>query len=126
MGGDLKMTADILLTKCREFGVTLAPGADGKLRVTPRGRLPEALREALRQRKAEVLALLIRQPSPWPCTHCGKPAEIEAERGGKRVDAPAGQQQSPAPPDYRTLYREMAEAVREDCFLIDPAWLLVH
>lgn len=28
--------------------------------------------------------------------------------------------------DYRTLYQQTAEAIREDCFLIDPAWLLDH
>lgn len=33
------------------------------------------------------------------------------------------QQESPAPLDYRQLYHQAAEAVREDCFSIDPCWL---
>ena len=70
------MTADILLAKCRELGVVLVPGAEGKLRIAPPGRLPEELREELKRRKAEVLALLSQQS--WPCPHCGAPAEIEA------------------------------------------------
>src|SRR5262249_12591115 len=29
-------------------------------------------------------------------------------------------------PDYRALYREMAEAIKEDCCLIRPHWLAEH
>lgn len=80
------------------FAVT--PGPDGKLKVRASAPLPEELREALRQRKAEVLALLssdtaeeaavatgepVRIPQrredvliPWPCCRCGNPAEVEA------------------------------------------------
>jgi hypothetical protein len=65
------MTADALIAQCRNLGVTLAAGPGGKLRVSPPGRLPGDLREQLRRRKAEVLALLT-QPSPsWACPHCG-------------------------------------------------------
>jgi len=28
--------------------------------------------------------------------------------------------------DYRALYAQTAAAVREDCFLLDPDWLLAH
>ena len=27
-------------------------------------------------------------------------------------------------PDYRSLYQQMAEAVQDDCFLIDACWLI--
>jgi len=77
------MTADLLIFKCRGLGVTLAPGPEGKLRVSPPGVVPEDLREALRQHKGEILALLNQSARPtlypvWPCEHCGQPAEIEA------------------------------------------------
>ena len=80
------MTADILLAKCRELGVVLVPGAEGKLRIAPPGRLPEELRAELKRRKAEVLALLSQQS--WPCPHCGNPAVVEAvepSRDGTRM-----------------------------------------
>jgi hypothetical protein len=31
-----------------------------------------------------------------------------------------------ASPDYHGLYRQMAEATTEDCWSIDPVWLLEH
>ena len=78
-----------LLARCQELGATLAPGPDGKLKVRAPAPLPEELREELRQRKAEVLTLLTQQQaSPWPCRHCGRPAEIEAvepSRDGQRT-----------------------------------------
>jgi hypothetical protein len=33
------------------------------------------------------------------------------------------QQQQPSP-DYRGLYRQTAEEIADDCWAIDPAWLL--
>ncbi len=74
------MNVHEVLTRCRDLGVILAASPDGKLRATPPGKLPEDLREQLRRCKAEVLALLNRrqEPSPWPCRHCGQPAEVEA------------------------------------------------
>jgi TubC N-terminal docking domain len=66
-----------VLSRCHELGVILAVSPQGKLRATPPGKLPEELREQLRQRKAEVLALLTQQSAVWPCPHCGQPAEIE-------------------------------------------------
>lgn len=67
-----------LLARCRELGATFAPGPDGKLKVRVPAPLPAELREALRQRKAEVLALLTQtQATLWPCRHCGNLAEIE-------------------------------------------------
>lgn len=87
--------AQTLLARCQELGATLTPGHDGKLKVRAPAPLPEELREELRRRKAEVLALL-------------------------------GAQQQPPPPDYRALYRRMAETVAADCWSLDPAWLLDH
>jgi hypothetical protein len=75
-----------LLSRCRALGAEFTPTPDGKLKVTAPAPLPDELREQLRQRKAEVLALL--SPSPWPCPHCGKAATIEAvepSRDGSRM-----------------------------------------
>src|SRR5215468_6875763 len=47
-----------LLEQCCRYGVTLTPAPEGKLRVSPPGKLPDDLREALKQHKAEVLVLL--------------------------------------------------------------------
>jgi hypothetical protein len=55
------MTEEVrtILDRCRELGVRLAPGVDGKLRVSPPpDQLPKAIREALRRHKAEVLSAL--------------------------------------------------------------------
>ena len=49
-----------LLTRCRELGADLSPTPEGKLKVKAPAPLPEDLQEALRQRKAEILALLSR------------------------------------------------------------------
>ncbi|HJY81343.1 MAG TPA: hypothetical protein VKK81_09695 [Candidatus Binatia bacterium] len=56
------------------------------------------------------------------------------EMFGKPELAAAAEKQLPSPPaseressaDYGTLYRQMAEALAEDCWAIDPAWLLDH
>jgi hypothetical protein len=92
----MSATAIQLLAECRSRGISLRPGAEGKLKVSPPPeRLPAELREALRRHKTEVLALL--------------------------------QQQEPStPPDYRRLYRQVAESITEDCFSLPPAWLLDH
>lgn len=50
--------AQSLLIRCQELGATLAPGPDGKLRVRAPAPLPEGLRQELKRRKREVLALL--------------------------------------------------------------------
>jgi hypothetical protein len=52
------MTATTLIARCRELGIILTSGPEGKLRVSPRGLLPDDLRTGLKQQKAEVLALL--------------------------------------------------------------------
>ena len=49
-----------LLTRCRELGAEFLPQPNGKLKVRAPAPLPENLREALRLRKAEILALLSR------------------------------------------------------------------
>jgi hypothetical protein len=78
-----------LLVRCRELGAEFIPGSGGNLKVRAPAPLPEELREQLRQRKAEVLALLTQQqPDAWLCPHCGRKAEIEAvepSRDGTRM-----------------------------------------
>lgn len=70
------MNTHELLTDLQRQGFSLRPLSDGQLEVRPASRLTEGLRQELRKRKSEVLALL-NQPA-WPCEHCGQPAEIEA------------------------------------------------
>ncbi|SRR5712692_90089 len=70
------MQASELLTTLHHQGFTLTPLPGGRLEVRPASKLPEELRQELKQRKAEVLTLL-QQPAHWPCPHCGKPAVIE-------------------------------------------------
>lgn len=48
-----------LLTRCRELGAEITPSPGGNLRVRAPIPLPHELREALKQYKAQVLALLI-------------------------------------------------------------------
>lgn len=69
-----------LLTRCQKLGATFLPLPDGRLKVRAPAPLPDELQAELRQRKAEVLALLSQQekPTPWLCPHCGTPAEVEA------------------------------------------------
>jgi len=83
-----------LIAKCRDFGVALAPGPGGKLRLSPPGKLPEELRGELRRRKAEVLAVLLVE---------------KAEEIGK--------------PDYRSLYQELSSNPLFDDFPVIDAWL---
>ncbi len=79
------MTADTLISRCRDLGVTLSPSSEGKLRVSPPGVLPEELRAQLRRCKTEVLALLIQPARPlptdsapaWPCPGCGGPVRLD-------------------------------------------------
>jgi len=54
------MQARELLTSLHRQGFTLTPLPGGRLEVRPTSKLPEELREELRQRKAEVLMLLTR------------------------------------------------------------------
>lgn len=51
---------EMLLLRCRELGAEFTPAPEGKLKVKAPAPLPEDLRDALKQRKAEVLALLSR------------------------------------------------------------------
>lgn len=69
--GGVVTEALALISKCRDLGLILAPGPQGKLRVSPPGRLPEELRAELRRHKAEVLIALqspqpAEQPTPQP------------------------------------------------------------
>ena len=63
MGGIL-MSVDTLLARCRDLGVTVTPGAEGKLRVSPPGVLPDALRTELKKHKEAVLILLAKRLRP--------------------------------------------------------------
>src|SRR5262245_39080226 len=56
------MTATELLSDLKQQGFTLIPLAGGKLGVKPADRLTEELRQHLRERKGELLALLRAQP----------------------------------------------------------------
>jgi len=58
------MTAQEVLARCQELGVKLAPGTQGKLRVSPPPEeLPKEVREDLRRCKTEILALLVHHQS---------------------------------------------------------------
>src|SRR5262245_36629760 len=92
------MTADVLLTQCRTLGVILAPGPCGKLLVSPPGKLPVELREALQQHKTELLELLKSRQGQDP-----------------RLAS-----------NYRQRYCEMAESIADDCQAIAPVWWLEH
>src|SRR5262249_20849153 len=62
-----KMTSADLVADLQRQGFILTPLPEGKLAVKPVEKLTGSLREALRQRKAEVLALLQQQePSASP------------------------------------------------------------
>lgn len=47
-----------LLARCRELGAEFFPGPDGTLKVKAPTPLPDALREEVKRRKQEILALL--------------------------------------------------------------------
>jgi ribosomal protein L37AE/L43A len=65
-----------LLTRCRELGAEFTPTPEGKLKVRAPSPLPEPLREALKQHKAEVMALLCQSPA-WSCPVCGGPVRLD-------------------------------------------------
>lgn len=58
-----------LLAKCRDLGATFSPTPEGKLKVQAPAPLPDALRQELKQRKAEILAAL--QSPSCACPQCG-------------------------------------------------------
>lgn len=64
-----------LLRQCASLGVSLAPGDNGALRVSPPGMLPDDLKAALRIHKPAVLKLLTAPPADFlsetPCPICG-------------------------------------------------------
>jgi hypothetical protein len=67
-----------LLARCQELGATLTPGPENKLKIQAPAPLPEELREALRQRKAEVLVWLAQTQTPlWPCPACSGQVRLE-------------------------------------------------
>ena len=79
------MTAAELLTDLQRQGFSLTPLPEGKLAVSPADKLTDTLRAQLRQRKAEVLALLTQPARPlpiesapaWPCPGCGGPVRLD-------------------------------------------------
>jgi len=77
-----------LLEEARAAGLRVRAEGDRLIVRGPKSAEPVA--KALLAKKAEVLALLHRQP------------------------------------DYRSLYRQAGEAVQEECFRINPGWLIDH
>lgn len=72
------MIAATLLEEIRAAGLTLDPAPDG-LRVTPKGRLTDELRQKIRAHKAELLAAL----SPPPDDR----ADLEADTASQAMTA---------------------------------------
>jgi predicted RNA-binding Zn-ribbon protein involved in translation (DUF1610 family) len=68
--------AQTLLARCRELGAKLTSAPDDKLKVRAPVPLPEELQAELKQRKAEVLALLT-EPSLFPCPACDGPVRLD-------------------------------------------------
>ena len=91
------MSVQEVIARCRELGVTLAPGGDGKLRASPPGRLPAELREELRRHKQEVLTLLLAEKSQ------------ETEK-----------------PDYQAIYQQATSDPFFDEFPLVDDWLADH
>jgi hypothetical protein len=91
------MSVQDIIARCRELGVTLAPGPSGTLRVAPPGRLPAELREELRRHKQEVLTLLL-----------------------------AEQSQETEKPDYQAIYQQVASDPLFDEFPLIDDWLVDH
>src|SRR5215510_10390654 len=60
-----EMTTAELLSDLQRQGFILIPLPEDKLAVKPAEKLTDALREAIRQRKVEVLALLAQRPRPY-------------------------------------------------------------
>jgi hypothetical protein len=64
-----------ILAQRQDLGVTLAPGGQGVLRVSPPGVLPSHLTEVLKAYKADILKLITAPPadclSEEPCAICG-------------------------------------------------------
>jgi hypothetical protein len=69
------MTVQEILVQCETHGVTLAPGQNSTIRVSPPGVLPDKLRKALQEHKGAVLQLLSAPPADVtanePCDVCG-------------------------------------------------------
>ncbi|MBI3247314.1 MAG: hypothetical protein HYZ50_12490 [Deltaproteobacteria bacterium] len=72
------MTAHDLLKNCEEQGVHIEAGPSGKLRLRPPGKIPDDMKQKLRQHKDEILLILCQQrrflsrplgqennPAPW-------------------------------------------------------------
>lgn len=68
-----------LVNRCYALGAEFLPQPDGKLKVRAPAPLPEPLRVALKQHKAEVLALLRECPS-WSCPACKGVVRLEPFR----------------------------------------------
>jgi len=70
---NLRMT--VILARCQKRGVSLSPGEQGTIRLTPPGVLPSHLKELLTAHKADILKLFTAPPADFlseaPCTTCG-------------------------------------------------------
>lgn len=75
------MGAPDLLRHLREAGFTVAPADGGGIRVAPSASLTDAHRQAIRDHRAELLALLTPPPDPdrwcWPDSDAMNRAELE-------------------------------------------------
>jgi hypothetical protein len=91
-----------LLSRCRELGAVLLPAAEGRLKIRAPAPLPVELREELKQRKAEIIALLS-QPSSVP------PGQPYIDNGGELIIP------HDCPPKYRYWQggQSLAETLRE-------------
>jgi hypothetical protein len=70
------MTAAALVAEVQRHGVELIPTPEGRLRIRPASKMPPALLGALRERKAEVLALITADP---PATSLAEDAKVALE-----------------------------------------------
>ena len=59
-------TVQSLLSQCRRLGAEFRTTPEGQLQVRAQDPLPDQLQQALKQRKAEVIALLLEQNNTRP------------------------------------------------------------
>ena len=65
-----------LLAKCRDLGATFAPMPDGKLKVRAPAPLPDALRQELKEHKAEVLKALAQREAAFLSHYLPSTAQV--------------------------------------------------
>ena len=72
------MTAHEALRETRRRGITLTPAGETLRFHGPKGALSGELREALKEHKPEIIALLVEGSSTYPCIRCDRFAFPEA------------------------------------------------